>query len=86
MYSICGIEETTSVKETSIILFGNKYKQLRCENSFYRVVIIVSGTTTTYIPLITICYSPFSLEVYLVVGNISLCPNLQRVYSVGERL
>ena len=34
MCSIYGIEETTSVDKTSIILFGIKEKQLCCENSF----------------------------------------------------
>ena len=37
MYYICGIEETTLVKKHSIILVGIKYKQLRCENYFYRI-------------------------------------------------
>ena len=39
MYSNYGIEETTSVEKTSIILFGIKEKQLRFENSFYCVFI-----------------------------------------------
>ena len=46
MYYIYGIEETSAVKKISIILFGIKYKQLRCENYFYPVFIIVRGMTT----------------------------------------
>ena len=37
MFYIYGIEETTPVKKTSIILFGIKEKKLRCENSLYCV-------------------------------------------------
>ena len=44
MCSIYGIEETTSVKETSIELVSIKEKQLRCE-FFYIVFIIVREMT-----------------------------------------
>ena len=46
MYSIYGVEETTSVEKNSIILFGIKEKKLRCENVFYHALIIVKGMTT----------------------------------------
>ena len=45
MYSIYSIEETTQVKKTSIILGGIKEKELRYENSFYHVFIVVRETT-----------------------------------------
>ena len=51
MHSIYGIEETTSFKKTSIILGGIKEKQLRCENSLYRLFIVVRGITTPLIPI-----------------------------------
>ena len=45
MYYIYSIEETTQVKKTSIILGGIKEKELRYENSFYHVFIVVRETT-----------------------------------------
>ena len=47
MYYIYVIEETTSIKKTSIILGGIKEKQLCFENLSYRVFIVVMGTTTS---------------------------------------
>ena len=41
------IEETTAFKKTSTIIFGIKYKQLRCEKYLYHVFIIVWGMTAS---------------------------------------
>ena len=81
VYIVLG--NNVSRENISNILF--KEKQLRCENSFYQVFIIVRETTTPLSPLITLCYSPFSLEVYLV-EEISFSISFQRMYSIGECL
>ena len=46
MYYIYGIDETTPVDKTSIMIFYIKEKQLRCENSLYIIIIIVRGMDT----------------------------------------
>ena len=61
-----------------------KEKQLRCEFFSYLVFIIFRGTAMSRSHLITLCYSHFSLDIYLF-ENISLRINFKWVYSVGER-
>ena len=58
---------------------------MRCENSLYCVFIIVRVMNTSLIPLITIFYGHFSLDIYLV-EEISFRLCFQQVYSVGESL
>ena len=45
------LRKATPVKETSIILFGIIYKQLRCEKYFYRMFIIAKGNYHVKNPL-----------------------------------
>ena len=44
MCSIYGVEEMTLVDKSFNIIFGTKEKQLRCENSFYCVFIVMEMT------------------------------------------
>ena len=61
--------------------FVFKEKQLLCENCFYPVF---WGMTTLLSSLITLYYSPFYSDVYLV-ENISFRLSSQQVYSAGDR-
>ena len=63
--------------------YVSKEKQLRCENSVYCVNTVVIGMTTSLSPLITLCCSPFSSDVYLV-DEISFRLWFQRISSVGK--
>ena len=47
--------------------------------------IIVKGMTTPWRPFRTLSYSPLSLNIVLV-DDISLCPNFQWVYYIGNSL
>ena len=81
----CRGENNVSRKKLSNIILYLKRNNCVLKHSFYRVFIIARWMTTSLIPPITLCLSPFSLDVYLI-DDISFRVYFQRVFSADERL
>ena len=83
MYNIYVIEESDVRKENLCYIIWCLNRNNCIVNSFYRVLIILRGITTSRIPLITFVIIHF-FHMFICLEKILLCLNFQRVYSVCD--